>query len=128
MKEDQQYYQSFLDGNQEGFESLVYRYREPLIFFLYQIVRDLYAAEELAQDAFVEVLIHKELKEELRTAIQSLKREYQIILYLIDIEELSYKEASMIIERTLPQTKVLIYRVRKALKKQIVKEECSNEK
>lgn len=60
MDEDIKYYQLFLDGDQKGFEQLVYKYKDNLIYFLQRYVKSPEQAEDLAQDAFVEILVHKE--------------------------------------------------------------------
>lgn len=73
--------------------------------------------EELEEKVF-----KNERAENLRKAIQKLKTEYQNIIYLADIEELSYKEIGHILKKTDGSVKILIYRARKALK-QIVLEE-----
>lgn len=185
MTEDDKRYRAFLAGNQSAFEQLVFEYREKLIYFIYRYVKDLYVAEELAQDTFVEILIHKERyrinsgfktylytighhkavdfirkqtkhvlvetitdtyysneeyeeleshiikKEEkdwVRAAIKRLKEDYQVAIYLADYEELSYHEISKVLNKTLPQVKVLIHRARKALKKVLEQEELGYEK
>lgn len=60
MTEDQKEYERFLAGDQEGFEKLVYKYKNPLIYFIRRYVKDLYESEDLAQDVFVELLLHPE--------------------------------------------------------------------
>ena len=60
MEEDIRHYNLFLDGDNTGFEYLVLKYKNQLIYFLMQYVKDLYIAEDMAQDAFVELYIHKE--------------------------------------------------------------------
>ncbi len=60
MEQDEQDYDAFLDGDQSGFERLVLRYKDGLIQFINRYVRDLYQSEDLAQDVFVEVLLHPE--------------------------------------------------------------------
>lgn len=60
MGEDEQYYRAFLDGDEKGFENLVIKYKNNLIYFILRYVNDFSQAEDLAQDAFVEVLLHKE--------------------------------------------------------------------
>lgn len=60
MNTDLECYEAFLSGSMEGFEALVIRYKNPLIYFLRRYVGDVMTAEDLAQDAFVEVLVHKE--------------------------------------------------------------------
>lgn len=60
MHEDELNYKKFMDGDIEGFENLVLTYKNKLIFFIAKYVKDLYLAEDLAQDTFVEIYIHKE--------------------------------------------------------------------
>ena len=57
---EEQKYRSFLEGDMESFEWLVIEYKDSLIYFISRYVKDVAAAEDLAQDAFVEVLVHKE--------------------------------------------------------------------
>lgn len=170
---DEEYYQEFLEGNQDGFEQLVLKYKNHLIYFIRRYVNDIYEAEDLAQDAFVDVyvykerfhfkssfktylftigrnkaidyirkqnriiltdsihdladslvmdneiilsLIQKEEEEELYKAIYGLKPEYQVVLDLIDLEGLSYKEAAEVTCKSVAQIRILIHRARKALK------------
>ncbi len=42
----------------EKIEELVVLYREKLIYFIYRYVKDLDTAEDLAEDVFVEILLH----------------------------------------------------------------------
>lgn len=58
--EDQKDYRSFLMGDLDGFERLVLRYKDSLIYFIHRYIKDITMAEDLAQDAFVEVYVHKE--------------------------------------------------------------------
>ena len=60
MEQDERDYRSFRSGDQSGFERLVLRYKDGLIQFINRYVRDLYQSEDLAQDVFVEVLLHPE--------------------------------------------------------------------
>lgn len=60
MNQDEKDYKTFLSGDNSGFERIVVRYRENLIYFIYRYVQNLHLAEELAQDTFVELLLHKE--------------------------------------------------------------------
>ena len=43
---------------EESFEQTVHLYRESLIFFLNRYVRNVHTAEDLAEDAFVALLLH----------------------------------------------------------------------
>ena len=57
---DKERYKRFIEGEIEGFEELVLEYKNALIYFLNRYVQDLYIAEDIAQDAFVDVYVHKE--------------------------------------------------------------------
>ena len=52
-------YRRFLDGDDTGFTELVREYRDGLILFLNSFVRDLSAAEELAEDTFVRLGVRR---------------------------------------------------------------------
>lgn len=60
MLSDEKDYSEFLAGDHTGFERLVIRYKDGLIYYLNKIIKNITIAEDLAQDAFVEVYIHKE--------------------------------------------------------------------
>ncbi|HWG37395.1 MAG TPA: sigma-70 family RNA polymerase sigma factor [Terriglobales bacterium] len=49
----------FQAGDAACFDDLVARYRKPLLGFLYRMVRDLAACEELLQEAFLRVYLHR---------------------------------------------------------------------
>lgn len=168
-KTDKELYHEFLQGNKKSFEEIIIRHKDKIIYFLVRYVKNIDIAEDLAQDVFVYILIHKEnydfnyslktylftiakskalnyLKREkriiainendiydmqeleekvflnerknnLKLAMQKLKPEYQNAVYLADIEELSYKEISQILNKTESGVKVLIHRARKSLEK-----------
>lgn len=174
-KTDQQLYQEFLEGNKQSFEKIVMKYKDGLIYFIVKYVRTIETAEDLVQDVFVYLLLHKEnyqfqyslktylyviaksktltyLKREkrityleeyeiqeeekleekvwqqerqdnLKKAIKKLKTDYQIAIYLADIQELSYAEIAKILNKNIGQVKVLIHRARKALSKMVREEE-----
>ncbi|MEA4826157.1 MAG: sigma factor-like helix-turn-helix DNA-binding protein, partial [Clostridium sp.] len=52
----------------------------------------------------------------IKEKINILKDDYKTIIYLIDFQEFSYKDAAKIMGKSLIQTKVLIYRARQKLK------------
>lgn len=70
-----------------------------------------------------EEIFQKETIESLKENIKKLKPEYQSAIYLADLEDLSYKEISKILDKSMPQVKVLIHRARKALQKITRREE-----
>ena len=51
-------YRRFINGDKGAFDEIVDLYREPLIFFIYRYTGDIEAAEDLAEDVFVELIIH----------------------------------------------------------------------
>lgn len=51
-------YRRYLDGDKAAFDGVIELYRENLIFFLRRYVDDLDTAEDLSQDAFLELLLH----------------------------------------------------------------------
>ena len=57
------------------------------------------------------------------SALKKVKKEYQIASYLADFQKFKYKEISKILNKTMPQTKLLIHRARKSLGKFLKKEE-----
>lgn len=59
-EDDLQNYDAFVMGDIGSFEHLVVKYRDQLVSFLYRYTKDLHLAQDLAQDVFVEVLVHKE--------------------------------------------------------------------
>ena len=58
--EDTVLYKAFLDGDCKAFETLVKKYRDQLVSFIYRYVKDIHLAQDVAQEAFVEVFLHKE--------------------------------------------------------------------
>jgi RNA polymerase sigma factor, sigma-70 family len=51
-------FRRYLQGEPAAFDEVMELYRENLIFFLCRFVPDLHTAEDLAEDAFVELLLH----------------------------------------------------------------------
>lgn len=50
-------------------------------------------------------------------SMSKLKNDYQIILYLREFKEFTYKEICTILNKTMPQVKIQIYRAKKELEK-----------
>ena len=98
---------NFQNGKQKSFEDLVIRHKDKLIYFIFRYVKSIDIAEDLAQDVFVYILIHKEnydfnysLKTYLFTiakskALNYLKREKRITQInendVYDVQELEEK-------------------------------------
>lgn len=51
-------YRRFLDGDQSGFDELIIAYREPLICFINGLLNNLSESEDVAEEAFMELIVH----------------------------------------------------------------------
>lgn len=120
-------FQRYIDGDTKAFDEIVKVYRENLIFFIMRYVRSVSVAEEIAQDAFVELLLHKHrynfsssLKTYLFTiaknkAINHLRRQKFVSDEEIDINTKSDEEG--LAERLIKdEQRKLLYRVLDRLK------------
>lgn len=63
-----------------------------------------------------EIMFLNERKRNLKESINKLLPQHQLVIYLADIEELPYKEICKIMNKSMIQIKMLIYRARKNLK------------
>lgn len=72
-------------------------------------------------------VVQNEEQKLLHNAISKLKPDYQRAILLIDIDGFSYKDAANVMQKSLPQIKILIFRARNALKNLLVKEGYTNE-
>jgi RNA polymerase sigma-70 factor (ECF subfamily) len=75
--------------------------------------------EQMEEESLLEQLIWKEERQQLLDAIKTLNSNYQALIILIDLEELSYQEAGKVLNKTVPQIKVSLHRARKALKERL---------
>ena len=78
---------------------------------------ELESETEIDQD-----LIKEENRREILQSIKFLKIEYQTIIYLKEFEGFKYKEISIILNKTLSQVKITLYRAKRSLKKIMKKE------
>lgn len=53
-------FRRYLEGDESAFDEILDLYRENLIFFINRYVNDLAAAEDLAIDAFMELIVHRQ--------------------------------------------------------------------
>ena len=86
----------------------------------------LYRGNEEIINQIEEKILSDDNKKRIHNAIKKLKDTQQRVIYLADIEELSYAEISKVIGKNLSQTKMIIYRARKNLKEILRKEEMRN--
>lgn len=56
---DIELYKQFLKGDKEAFNSLMIRHRKSLIYFIVNYVKNIEVAEDIAQDAFLYMIINK---------------------------------------------------------------------
>ncbi|MDR1733588.1 MAG: RNA polymerase sigma factor [Oscillospiraceae bacterium] len=59
IRTPEQAYRDFCNGEQTAFDEIMDAFRQSLIYFLYGLVHDPDIAEDLAEDAFVELLVHR---------------------------------------------------------------------
>ena len=70
-------YRRFLKGDERAFSEIIVMHKDNLIFFINRYVRNIAVAEELAEDVFAELLIHKRrynFKTSLKTYIFTIGR------------------------------------------------------
>lgn len=170
-------YRRFLEGDSNAFGEIVEAYKDSLIFFINRYVRNFAVAEELAQDVFVEVLMHKrrynfktslktyiftigrnlavsyirkcsrrpecayefienerdtalledefirkEQERRLHEALGRLAPDYSTALHLIYFEGMSYEQVGKVMKKNKKQVENIVYRAKKALKKEMEKE------
>lgn len=72
---------------------------------------------EKPQSDISEIISKEETKKELLEAINELDEKYRNAVYLVNIEEMSYKETAKILGQTLSNTKSLVHRGKKQLRK-----------
>ncbi len=168
-------YNRYLNGDDRGIGEIIREYKDGLILFLNNYVRNINTAEELCEDTFVKLAVKKprfrgnssfktflytiarniaidylrrnknnvpieeladledktclereyikqEQKRTLHSALKKLKPEYERILWLTYFEELSNKEAAIVMGKTTHAVETLVYRARNALKTQLESE------
>lgn len=77
MEKGAEYYRAYLDGDESAFEGIVNEYRDPVTFFIQRYVHDSYAAEDIAIEVFMDLVVHRHrynFKHSLRTYLFVLAR------------------------------------------------------
>ena len=77
MEKGAEYYRAYLDGDESAFEGIVNEYRDPVTFFIQRYVHDIYAAEDIAIEVFMDLVVHRHrynFKHSLRTYLFVLAR------------------------------------------------------
>ena len=122
---DKELYQEFLQGQMKSFEEIIIRHKDKLIYFIQKYVKSIDIAEDIAQDVFVYILIHKEkydfnysLKTYLFTIAKSkslnyLKREKRVVeLNEQDIADMNELEERIFINERKQNLKIAIERLK----------------
>ena len=79
--------------------------------------------EEIKEEKLLEEIIcSNERKEKINSIIKKLPKDYQEVIYLTKIEELSYKETGKIMDKTKTQIKTLAHNAKTKLRKMLIKE------
>lgn len=120
-------YRRFLDGDENAFVEIMDEYRDGLIFFINGYLNDFHAAEDIAADCFVFLLVHKHgynFKVSLKTYLYMIGRSKSLNYLkrrkIIKIEALDEAEDKVSDEKTPEDTVLTSERkraVHKALKK-----------
>lgn len=79
--------------------------------------------ESISSKKTEDIVLQKEQNQVIKEKINQLKDDYRTIIYLIDFDEFSYKEAARIMGKNLMQVKILIHRARQKLKLLLEEEE-----
>ncbi len=58
MDSGEELYQRYREGDESAFDGIIALYKNGLILFLYRLVGDWHAAEDLSEDCFVELIVH----------------------------------------------------------------------
>ena len=69
-----------------------------------------------------DIIFSQELKTKLRNVLSKMKQEYQMVVYLTMIEELTYEETAKIMDKNVSQIKNLVHRARTKLKRLLIEE------
>lgn len=80
--------------------------------------------EELKEENILEeIVLSRERKKNIKKVINKMPLEYQLVIYLTKIEELSYKETGLIMNKREAEIKKLSYKARKKLKELLLEKE-----
>lgn len=127
--DEKEQYEKFLSGSNEAFEKLVIAYKDGLILFINRLIQNITIAEDIAQDAFVEVFVHKErynLETSFKTylytigrnkAVDYIRKNQRIVL--VDEYPDAVKEEVSLEQKVIDEEeKRIIYHAMKQLKKE----------
>lgn len=82
-----------------------------------EIIDEYLSNDEQIEKDVIDLVINKETKKDLLDSINLLDEKYKNAIYLVNIENLSYQEVAEILGETLQNTKSLVHRGKKQLRK-----------
>ena len=122
-------YRRFLADENDGLSDLIREYNDDLVFYINSFVNNICVAEELTEEVFVELVVKKPRysgKSSFKTWLFSIAKhitaDYKQVIYLSYFEELSNTETASLMKKTNRQVENLLYRAKKALRKELEKE------
>ncbi|MBR3267312.1 MAG: sigma-70 family RNA polymerase sigma factor [Oscillospiraceae bacterium] len=59
MEHGAECYRRYLAGDESAFSEIIAEFRDPVTFFIQRYVRDLCAAEDIAADVFMDLVVHR---------------------------------------------------------------------
>ncbi len=86
-----------------------------------KIVKKYFPEAEQIEKDILEIISKEETRKELLESLELLEPKYRNAVYLVNIEGFSYEETSKILGETLQNTKTLIHRGKKQLRKILIK-------
>ena len=122
-------YRRFLEGDDNGFASIIDEYMDGLLFYLNSLVSDIHIAEDLTEDTFVKIITKKprfagrsSFKTWLyaigrNTAIDYLKKKTKCnLIPLQDCVQISDDEISLELSYIREERKIIVHRALKRLR------------
>lgn len=132
-------YRRFLNGDDAGIVEIIKDYKDGLILYLNGFVQNIYAAEELAEETFIKLVVNKPTfskKSTFKTWLYAIGRNVAIDYtrhnskisdtpiedYLTYFEGFDNTQAAAIMKKNNRQVENLVYRAKMSLKSELEKE------
>lgn len=129
MDKGENSYRRFLKGDEEAFREIIELYKNSLIFFINRYVQDYDVAEDIAEDTFVQLIIHRHrynFKTSLKTYLFTIGRN-KAVSYLrhasrrteVPVESIEVPDGEDLEEKLLrEERKLALYRALEELKEE----------
>lgn len=126
---EKEQYKLFLSGSNEAFENLVISYKDRLILFINRFVQNITIAEDIAQDVFVDIYVHKERYHfgvSFKTYLFTIGRNKAVdyirknrrLMFVDEYPDISNEEIGLEEKVIKEEDKVMLYEAMKQLKKE----------